>query len=75
MCGRATFGGAMAADREFFDVVLSQRACRDFSDRPVDDDLVARCLVAATHAPSAENLQPWVFVVVRDDSAASPWAS
>jgi nitroreductase len=56
----------MAAGREFFDVVLSQRACRRFSDRPVDDDLVARCLVAATHAPSAENLQPWVFVVVRD---------
>ena len=56
----------MAAGREFFDVVLSQRACRHFSDRPVDDDLVARCLVAATHAPSAENLQPWVFVVVRE---------
>ncbi|MGO9457522.1 MAG: nitroreductase family protein [Acidimicrobiales bacterium] len=56
----------MTAGREFFDVVLSQRACRHFSDRPVDDDLVARCLVAATHAPSAENLQPWVFVVVRE---------
>jgi nitroreductase len=56
----------MAADREFFDVVLSQRACRHFADRPVDDDLVARCLRAATHAPSAENKQPWVFVVVRD---------
>jgi nitroreductase len=54
------------ADREFFDVLLSQRACRHFSDRPVDDELVTRCLVAATHAPSAENLQPWVFVVVRD---------
>jgi nitroreductase len=57
---------AMAASPDFFDVVLSQRACRRFSDRPVGDDLVARCLVAATHAPSAENLQPWVFVVVRD---------
>lgn len=56
----------MAAGPEFFDVVLSQRACRHFSDRPVDDRLVARCLLAATHAPSAENLQPWVFVVVRD---------
>lgn len=54
------------AGREFFDVVLSQRACRRFTDRPVGDDLVARCLTAATHAPSAENRQPWVFVVVRD---------
>lgn len=49
----------------FFDVVLGQRACRQFSDGPVDDDLVDRCLRAATHAPSAENLQPWVFVVAR----------
>lgn len=56
----------MAAGPGFFDVVLSQRACRHFSDRPVDDTLVAQCLLAATHAPSAENLQPWVFVVVRD---------
>ena len=56
----------MTEERDFFEVVLSQRACRSFADRPVDDELVARCLTAATHAPSAENLQPWVFVVVRD---------
>jgi nitroreductase len=55
-------------DREpsFFDVVLRQRATRQFRDEPVGDELVERCLLAATHAPSAENLQPWVFVVVRD---------
>ena len=51
----------------FFAVALRQRACRQFADGPVDDALVFRCLEAATHAPSAENLQPWVFVVVRDD--------
>ncbi len=51
----------------FFDVVLRQRANRQFSDAPVDDESVERCLRAATHAPSAENLQPWVFVVVRDE--------
>jgi nitroreductase len=56
----ATTGGS------FFDTVHRQRACRQFADRPVGDDLVERCLRAATHAPSAENLQPWVFVVVRD---------
>ena len=54
--------------RPFFDVVLGQRACRQFTDAPVDDELVERCLRAATHAPSAENLQPWVFIVVRDDT-------
>lgn len=52
-------------DRSFFDVVLGQRACRQFDGRPVDDRLLDRCLRAATHAPSAENRQPWVFVVVQ----------
>ncbi len=50
----------------FFDVVLHQRAHRQFADDPVADELVELCLRAATHAPSAENLQPWVFVVVRE---------
>ena len=51
---------------EFFDVVHRQRACRSFTDEPVDDAAVERVLEAATFAPSAENRQPWVFVVVRD---------
>lgn len=51
---------------DFFDVVGRQRACRDFSDEPVSDADIITILEAATHAPSAENTQPWVFVVVRD---------
>jgi nitroreductase len=56
----------MPASDAFFDVVARQRSCRSFADEPVDDELVARVLRAATMAPSAENRQPWVFVVVRD---------
>ena len=52
----------------FFEVALRQRACRDFSDEPVSDVDIEQILEAATHAPSAENTQPWVFVVVRDDA-------
>jgi nitroreductase len=55
-----------SSDPPFFDVALHQRACRHFDGRPVPDDLLEQCLRAATHAPSAENTQPWVFVVVRD---------
>ena len=51
---------------DFFDVVLRQRACRAFLPDPLDDDVIGRVLEAATFAPSAENRQPWVFVVVRD---------
>jgi len=45
-----------------------QRACRSYTDEPVPDADLAAMLEAATHAPSAENRQPWVFVVVRDAS-------
>ena len=55
---------------DFFDVVHRQRACRSFTDEPVDDESLARILDAATFAPSAENRQPWVFVVVRDAGAS-----
>lgn len=51
---------------EFFALARSQRACRSFADKTVPDELVERVLEAATFAPSAENRQPWVFVVVRD---------
>jgi nitroreductase len=53
---------------DLFAAVHAQRAHRDFAATPVDDEVVARVLDAATFAPSAENRQPWVFVVVRDDA-------
>jgi nitroreductase len=53
---------------DFFEIALRQRACRDYTDEPVPDDDIERILEAATHAPSAENTQPWVFIVVRDDA-------
>ena len=56
-------------DRDLFSVVSRQRACREFSAGPVADADVAAILEAATHAPSAENRQPWEFVVVRDAQA------
>jgi nitroreductase len=51
---------------DFFAVVSRQRAYRAFAADDVDDALIERLLTAATFAPSAENRQPWEFVVVRD---------
>lgn len=59
----------------FFDVALHQRACREFTNEPIPDDDIERILQAGTHAPSAENTQPWVFVVVRDDTTRSELAA
>src|ERR1700691_437245 len=51
---------------DFFEVVHTQRAARSFLPDEVDDATVSQILTAATHAPSAENSQPFVFIVVRD---------
>lgn len=53
---------------EIFSVMRAQRACRKFD--PVDevpDSDVEQMIDAAVHAPSAENTQPWCFVIVRDE--------
>jgi nitroreductase len=54
---------------DLFSVIRRQRAHRAFTDEPVPDEVVERVLEAATFAPSAENTQPWVFIVVRDADA------
>jgi len=56
----------MSPNSDFFDVVGRQRACRSFTDEPVTDETLDHLFFLATRAPSAENLQPWRFVVVRD---------
>ena len=51
---------------ELLEVMLRQRAYRELLPDHVPDEVIERVLEAATHAPSAENCQPWEFVVVRD---------
>lgn len=51
---------------DFFDVVHTQRAARTFLPDPISDATISKILTAATHAPSAENAQPFVFIVVQD---------
>ncbi len=51
---------------DFFELANRQRAHRAFTDDPVDDATIERLLAVATRAPSAENRQPWQFIVVRD---------
>lgn len=52
--------------REILEVIRSQRACRAYRSDPVPETLLTDVLDAGRFAPSAENRQPWVFVVVRD---------
>lgn len=43
-----------------------RRTVRQFSDRPVPQEVIEECLLVAGSAPSGANLQPWHFVVVTD---------
>jgi nitroreductase len=50
---------------DFWTVVSTTRTIRRFTDQPVGDSILARCLEAATWAPSGANAQGWRFVVLR----------
>lgn len=56
------------ATPSYFDLVHHQRAQRELMRDPVPEDIIEKILVAATHAPSAMNSQPWRFVVVQDEA-------
>ncbi len=48
------------------DALMTTRAIRRFTDRPVSDDDLQTCLRAAQQAPSGGNVQPQQYVVVTD---------
>jgi nitroreductase len=50
-------------------VMSTARSIRRFTDQPVDDPLLGRCLEAATWAPNGANVQEWRFVVLRSQEA------
>src|SRR5260370_37992348 len=57
-----------AAEREaVYKGISNRRDVRgQFLPRPIPDQVLARLLKAAHHAPSVGFMQPWDFIVVRD---------
>lgn len=51
---------------DFMETIHQRRAVRDYTQRPVTRETIASLLNAAVRAPSAVNLQPWIFAVVQD---------
>ncbi|GAB3221990.1 nitroreductase family protein [Mycolicibacterium hippocampi] len=54
-----------AETRDVWETMSTARTIRRFTDEPVDDASLRRCLEAATWAPSGANAQSWRFVVLR----------
>lgn len=48
------------------EAILTRRSIREYSPKPVAEETVRVLIRAAMAAPSARNLQPWVFLVIDD---------
>lgn len=63
------------------DLIKKRRSIREYTDEPVSDADVRTLLEAAMAAPSADNLQPWTFIVVREPglrkelARTHPWSN
>ncbi len=48
------------------EIIAQRRSIRRYLDKPVEREKILACLEAARLAPSADNVQPWRFVVIDD---------
>ncbi len=53
-------------DSNFLNIVQTRQSVRKYTDRPVEREKLIQCVEAARLAPSAENVQPWHFLIVDD---------
>jgi len=51
---------------DLFNAIQGRKSIRRFKQTPVPDDDIRKIIDAARQAPSANNTQPWSFIVVKD---------
>lgn len=51
----------------FLDLAKHRFSCRKYEDKEVETEKIEQVLEAGRVAPSAKNLQPWRFYVIRDE--------
>ena len=52
--------------QEFAELVQARRSCRVYTDEPVPESIIDKCLDLALLAPNSSNLQPWKFYWVKN---------
>ena len=52
---------------EFYEVIRRRLSVRAYKPDPVPEEVLNRILEAGRLAPSAKNLQPWKFIIIRDE--------
>ena len=56
---------------DFFDVLKKRRSIRKFTSFVIPDEDIETILNSAHLAPTARNIQPWEFIVVKDRATKS----
>ena len=51
---------------DVFECIITRASVRSYEKKDVPNELIGQMLEAAVRAPSAGNIQPWEFIVVKD---------
>jgi nitroreductase len=51
---------------EVLKAIINRRTVRRFKPNPIDEEMIQMILEAGRWAPSFSNLQPWRFIVIKD---------
>jgi len=51
---------------DLLEIIKTRRSVRRFKPTNVPDKMINSLIDSARHAPSADNIQPWEFVIVKD---------
>ena len=58
----------------FQQLVKSRRSIRRYLEKPVEREKILTCIEAARLAPSADNVQPWRFLIIDDPDLKAQFA-
>lgn len=58
----------------FQQLVRGRRSVRRYLDKPVEREKILTCIEAARLAPSADNVQPWRFLIIDDPEFRAQFA-
>jgi len=51
---------------DILDVITTRKSVRKYKPDPISDEIIDKILEAGRWAPTGENHQPWILIVVRD---------
>ena len=54
--------------KNFYNQIKERRSIREFNNKKIDIDIIKNAVLSAGTAPNGANLQPWHFVIIKNQS-------